>query len=83
MRRAKEAARSLKKRFATKEPKVIALSLELLDIAMGKCGNPFHIQVGTKEFMNELVNMFKMKNLPKEVIYSPFYNDLYRYIRRC
>jgi ADP-ribosylation factor-binding protein GGA len=60
----------LKKRFQTKEPKVIALSLELLDVAMVKCGNPFHIQVGTKEFMNELVNMFKMKNLPREVSYS-------------
>ena len=65
--RAKEAARCLKKRFGSKEPKVIALSLELLDVAMTKCGNPLHIWIGTKEFMNILVSLLNMKNLPKEV----------------
>ena len=34
---------------------------------MQKCGNPLHVQVGTKDFMNEIVNLFKMKNLPKQV----------------
>lgn len=46
---------------------MIALTLELLDQAMVKCGNPLHVQVGTKDFMNEIVNLFKMKNLPKQV----------------
>lgn len=55
----------MKKRLQIKEPKVIALTLELLDLTMQKCGNPLHMQVGTKDFMNELVNMFKMKQLPK------------------
>ena len=41
--RAKEAVRCFKKRFQTKDAKVIALTLELIDVAMQKCGNPLHI----------------------------------------
>lgn len=50
-------------------PKVILLTLELLDLAMQKCGNPFHVQVGNKEFMNALVLLLNQKGLPPQVLY--------------
>ena len=34
---------------------------------MQKCGNPFHTQVGTKEFMNAMVLLLHNKDLQKEV----------------
>lgn len=40
---AKLAVAQFKKRLATKEPKVVALTLEILDKAMVQCGNPLHI----------------------------------------
>jgi VHS domain len=45
----------MKRRIETKEPKVILLTLELLDLGMQKCGNPLHVQVGNKDFMNVMV----------------------------
>jgi hypothetical protein len=49
------------------QPKVIMLILELLDLAMQKCGNPLHVQVGNKEFMNSLVLLLNQKGLPPQV----------------
>jgi hypothetical protein len=43
------------------------LTLELLDLAMQKCGNPLHVQVGNKEFMNAIVLMLNHKGLPPQV----------------
>ncbi|CAG8940229.1 unnamed protein product [Penicillium salamii] len=37
---------------------VALLALALLDIAVKNCGYPFHLQIGTKEFLNELVRRF-------------------------
>ena len=34
------------------------LALGLLDICVKNCGYPFHLQIGTKEFLNELVRRF-------------------------
>jgi hypothetical protein len=65
---AKLAAMHIKRRMETKEPKVILLSLELLDLAMQKCGNPLHIQVGNKDFMNVMVLLLNQKNQPPQVI---------------
>ena len=53
--RAKIAVQCFKKRMASKEPKVIYLTLEVLDLAMQHCGNSLHILIGTKEFMNVLI----------------------------
>ena len=50
------------------QPKVIMLILELLDLAMQKCGNPLHVQVGNKEFMNSLILLLNQKGLPPQVI---------------
>jgi hypothetical protein len=49
------------------QPKVIMLILELLDLAMQKCGNPLHVQVGNKEFMNSLILLLNQKGLPPQV----------------
>jgi hypothetical protein len=46
---------------------VIALTLELLDLAMSKCGNPIHLQICNKEFMNILISFLNQKNLPSQV----------------
>jgi ADP-ribosylation factor-binding protein GGA len=34
------------------------LILQLLDILVKNCGYPFHLQIATKEFLNELVKRF-------------------------
>lgn len=52
---AKEVAKLIKKKLQSNQPKTIFLALIIIDQAMQKCGNPFHVQVGTKEFMNVLV----------------------------
>ena len=46
---------------------MIMLILELLDLAMQKCGNPLHVQVGNKEFMNSLILLLNQKGLPPQV----------------
>ncbi|KAK7932278.1 hypothetical protein PG985_002990 [Apiospora marii] len=37
---------------------VALLALNLLDICVKNCGYPFHLQIATKEFLNELVRRF-------------------------
>ncbi|KAI4596903.1 hypothetical protein KJ359_004813 [Pestalotiopsis sp. 9143b] len=37
---------------------VAMLALNLLDICVKNCGYPFHLQISTKEFLNELVRRF-------------------------
>ena len=63
---AKVAAQHMKRRLegAKDQPKVILLTLELLDLGIQKCGNPFHVQVGNKEFMNALVLLLNQKSIP-------------------
>ena len=64
---AKEVARLLKKKLQSAHPKTIFLSLIVIDMAMQKCGNPFHVQVATKEFMNVLVQLIHNKELMPEI----------------
>lgn len=75
------------------------LSLIIIDMAMQKCGQPFHVQVGTKEFMNVLVALLHNKELRKEVSLLTSFDlvgdirtlnltiflqfHLRRYIRKC
>ena len=40
---AKIATAHFKRRFDTKDPKTILLTLEVVDLAMTKCGNPLHV----------------------------------------
>jgi hypothetical protein len=71
----------LKSRIVTKEPKVIALSLELLDWAMAKCNNAFHVQIGTKDFLNTIISLLNSKNMPIQVtnIYRHTISNLVRH----
>ena len=55
-----------KQRIETGEPKVIFLTLEVLDLAMQKCGSALHVQIGNKEFMNCLVVLLT-KQQPQQV----------------
>ncbi|TVY44460.1 putative ADP-ribosylation factor-binding protein [Lachnellula occidentalis] len=41
-----------------RNPTVSLLALSLLDICVKNCGYPFHLQISTKEFLNELVRRF-------------------------
>ncbi|KAF8634700.1 hypothetical protein AX15_000757 [Amanita polypyramis BW_CC] len=41
-----------------RNPHVALLSLSLLDTLVQSCGYPFHLQISTKEFLNELVRRF-------------------------
>ena len=41
-----------------RNPNVSLLALSLLDMCAKNCGYPFHLQISTKEFLNELVRRF-------------------------
>lgn len=54
----REAAVSIVGYVNHRNPNVSLLALSLLDICVKNCGYPFHLQVSTKEFLNELVRRF-------------------------
>ena len=50
---------ALNVRFPRSDRTSIWLSIaQLLDICVKNCGYPFHLQISTKEFLNELVRRF-------------------------
>ncbi|KAL1622214.1 ARF-binding protein [Neofusicoccum ribis] len=54
----REAAMEIVKFVNSRNPNVSLLALNLLDICVKNCGYPFHLQISTKEFLNELVRRF-------------------------
>jgi hypothetical protein len=52
----------LRRKLTSGNPKVVFLTLIILDSAMQHCGYPFHQQVCTKEFMNILMEQLQKKN---------------------
>ncbi|KAF2466837.1 ADP-ribosylation factor-binding protein-like protein GGA1 [Lindgomyces ingoldianus] len=54
----REAAVSIVHYINHRNPNVSLLALNLLDICVKNCGYPFHLQISTKEFLNELVRRF-------------------------
>lgn len=54
----REAAVEVVKRINSRHPHVSMLGLHLLDHLVKNCGYPFHLQIATKEFLNELVKRF-------------------------
>ncbi|KAI9811025.1 MAG: hypothetical protein M1832_001079 [Thelocarpon impressellum] len=54
----REAAVAIVNYINHRNPNVSLLALTLLDICVKNCGYPFHLQIGTKEFLNELVRRF-------------------------
>jgi hypothetical protein len=65
--RSKEAVKLLKKKLSHGDQKGIFLALQVTDLAMQKCGNPFHVQVGTKEFIQAMVLLLHNKDLQPAV----------------
>ncbi|KAF8066949.1 VHS domain-containing protein [Lyophyllum atratum] len=47
-----------------RNPHIAVLALSLLDTLVKQCGYPFHLQVSTKEFLNELVRRFPERPPP-------------------
>ncbi|KAA6408935.1 MAG: vhs domain-containing [Lasallia pustulata] len=54
----REAAVAIVNYINHRNPNVSILALTLLDICVKNCGYPFHLQISTKEFLNELVRRF-------------------------
>ncbi|KAM0394117.1 hypothetical protein ACHAO7_003269 [Fusarium culmorum] len=54
----REAATAIVNYINHRNPNVALLAIGLLDICVKNCGYPFHLQIGTKEFLNELVRRF-------------------------
>lgn len=54
----REAAVEVVRRVNSRHPHVSMLALHLLDHLVKNCGYPFHLQIATKEFLNELVRRF-------------------------
>ncbi|KAM0322441.1 hypothetical protein ACHAQA_009508 [Verticillium albo-atrum] len=54
----REAVVSIVSYINHRNPSVAMLALNLLDICVKNCGYPFHLQISTKEFLNELVRRF-------------------------
>lgn len=47
-----------------RNPHIAMLALALLDTLVQQCGYPFHLQIATKEFLNELVRRFPERPPP-------------------
>ncbi|CAD6892440.1 unnamed protein product [Tilletia controversa] len=60
----REAAMETARRINSRNPNIAMLALHLLDILVKNCGYPFHLQVSTKEFLNELVKRFPERPPP-------------------
>ncbi|KAI9870209.1 MAG: hypothetical protein M1830_004526, partial [Pleopsidium flavum] len=54
----REAAVAIVNLINHRNPNVSLLALTLLDICVKNCGYAFHLQISTKEFLNELVRRF-------------------------
>ncbi|KAF9901543.1 hypothetical protein EC991_006025 [Linnemannia zychae] len=57
---------------------VSMLALALLDNCVKNCGYPFHLQIATKEFLNELVRKFPERPL---AVYTPAQNRILELIQ--
>ncbi|SPO01356.1 related to Arf-binding protein [Cephalotrichum gorgonifer] len=54
----REAAIAIVNYVNHRDSVVAELALDLLDMCVKNCGYPFHLQISTKEFLNELVRRF-------------------------
>ncbi|KAF8233860.1 VHS-domain-containing protein [Tricholoma matsutake] len=61
---AREAAMLAARLANHRNPHIAILSLALLDTLVKSCGYPFHLQISTKEFLNELVRRFPERPPP-------------------
>jgi len=61
---AREAAMATVRMINHRNPHVSILALALLDSLVQACGYPFHLQISTKEFLNEMVRRFPERPPP-------------------
>ncbi|CAK7197798.1 ARF-binding protein [Sporothrix eucalyptigena] len=61
----REAATTIVGYVNHRNANVALLALNLLDICVKNCGYPFHLQISTKEFLNELVRRFPERPPPR------------------
>lgn len=61
---ARDAAMTIARLANHRNPHVAILALSLLDTLVQSCGYPFHLQISTKEFLNELVRRFPERPPP-------------------
>lgn len=54
----RDAIVAIGKLINNRDPHIALLSLSLLDILVKNCGYPIHLQISTKEFLNNLVRVF-------------------------
>lgn len=62
--RPREAAMLLARLANHRNPHIGRLALALLSTLVQSCGYPFHLQISTKEFLNELVRRFPERPPP-------------------
>jgi len=60
----RESAMAVVRLVNHRNPHVNMLALSLLDSLVQACGYPFHLQISTKEFLNELVRRFPERPPP-------------------
>ncbi|KAF4610248.1 hypothetical protein D9613_010512 [Agrocybe pediades] len=60
----REAAMMIARLANHRNPHIAILALALLDTLVQSCGYPFHLQISTKEFLNELVRRFPERPPP-------------------
>ncbi|ESK91585.1 vhs domain-containing protein [Moniliophthora roreri MCA 2997] len=60
----REAAMLIAHLANNRNPHIAMLALTLLDTLVQSCGYPFHLQMSTKEFLNELVRRFPERPPP-------------------
>ena len=62
--RPRDAAMTIVRLVNNRNPHVSMLALGLLETLVQSCGYPFHLQISTKEFLNELVRRFPERPPP-------------------
>lgn len=60
----REAAMTIVRIVNNRNPHIAILALALLDTLVQHCGYAFHLQISTKEFLNELVRRFPERPPP-------------------
>jgi len=60
----REAAMAVARLVNHRNPHISVLALTLLQTLVQSCGYPFHLQISTKEFLNELVRRFPERPPP-------------------
>ena len=60
----REAAMSIARIVNNRNPHISLLALSLLETLVAQCGYPFHLQIATKEFLNEIVRRFPERPPP-------------------